>query len=85
MEQQSMSKDRLNEEEDFMKKYVLSFCLCCLLIGTHIQAAPQKNSVTTVSATGVNSQVAPTTVNTIKVRMQPERMPNTGISKKNTI
>jgi len=69
-----MSKDRLYNEENIMKKYVLSFCLCCLLIGTHIQAAPQKNVVTTVSAIGVNSQAAPTTVSNRKLNNQKTRV-----------
>ena len=41
-----------------MKKYILSICLFCLLIGTHIQAAPQKNAVITVPAMSMNSQAA---------------------------
>ena len=62
-----ISKDAPYSEVNIMKKYVLSICLFCLLIGTHIHAAPQKNAVTTVSAMGVNSQGAPTTVNNVKV------------------
>ena len=57
----------MHNEDNVMKKYVLSICLFCLLIGTHIQAAPQKNAVSTVPAMGVNSQAATTTVNNIKV------------------
>ena len=69
-----------------MKKYVLSFCLCCLLIGTHIQATPQKYTVSTVSSIDVNRQAAPTTVNIIKVGSSVDvAAMKTGISKKNTV